>query len=154
MLRPQRRLEVIEEADRLEILDFAALKRAIERSANVTGATHLRHILDDYTEPPDTRSRLERDFFALITTAGLPRPQLNHKIAGFTADVYWPQWRLVVELDGRGYHRSPRQFETDRLRDAALQRLGIRVLRITRHRLDTAPAAIIEDIRALAALAA
>jgi very-short-patch-repair endonuclease len=153
ILRPQQELEVIEQANRLDILNFAALHRAIDRRPNIKGATHLRHILNDYTEAPDTRSKLERDFLALITKARLPKPQLNHKIGEFTVDVYWPQWRLVVEIDGRGYHLTPRQFENDRIRDAKLQRLGIRVLRITEKRMKTAPAAIIEDIHALAALA-
>ncbi len=154
VLRPQQRLEVIEEADRLEILDFAAVQRAIDRRPMVKGVAHLRRIIDEYTEAPNTRSRLERDFLALITEAGLPKAQLNTKIAGMTVDVYWPEWRLVVELDSRAYHLTPRQFETDRIRDARVQRLGIRILRITRRRLKTAPDAVLADIRALAALAA
>lgn len=154
VLRPQQRLEVIEEADRLEILDFAAVQRVIDRRPMVKGVAHLRRIIDEYTEAPNTRSRLERDFLALITEAGLPKAQLNTKIAGMTVDVYWPEWRLVVELDSRAYHLTPRQFETDRIRDARVQRLGIRILRITRRRLKTAPDAVLADIRALAALAA
>jgi very-short-patch-repair endonuclease len=154
VLRPQRCLEVIEEADRLEILDFAGLQRAIDRRPNVKGVAHVGHIIREYTEAPDIKSQLERDFLALITKAGLPKPQLNTKVAGLTVDVYWPRWRLVVELDSRAYHLNPRQFENDRLRDAKVQRLDLRVLRVTRRRLRTDPAAIIEDIHALAALAA
>lgn len=152
VLEAEQRLEVIEEADRLEILDFSPLSRAIDRRPNAQGVGHLRRIIREYAGAPHIRSRLERRFFALIRKAGLPVPQLNCKVAGYIVDAYWPQWHLVVELDGRAFHLSPRQFETDRVRDAALQRLGIRILRVTYRRLETEPAAIIDDIRALAAL--
>jgi very-short-patch-repair endonuclease len=153
VLRPQQRLEVIEQADRLEILDFAALQRAIDRRPMVRGAAHLRRIIDEYTEAPNTRSRLERDFLALITKAGLPTPQLNTEVAGMTVDAYWPEWRLVVELDSRAYHLNPRQFETDRIRDAKLQRLRLRSLRITERRMKTAPGQVLDDILTLSRLA-
>jgi very-short-patch-repair endonuclease len=45
-------------------------------------------------------------------------PRYNVLVAGLTVDVFWPEWKLVVELDGRPYHSSPRSYETDRIRDA------------------------------------
>jgi very-short-patch-repair endonuclease len=154
VLRPQQRLEVIEQADRLEMLDFAVLRRAIDRRPMVKGASHLGHIIREYTGVPDIKSQLERDFLALITKAGLPKPQLNTKVAGLTVDVYWPQSGLVVELDSRAYHLNPRQLETDRIRGAKIQRLDLRGLRVTNRRMRTAAGEVIDDIHALAALAA
>jgi very-short-patch-repair endonuclease len=63
--------------------------------------------------------------------------------------VYWPQWKLVVELDGEPYHDNPGAFETDRIRDATLQKHDIRVLRVTGDRLDNAPEAVLADVLAL-----
>jgi very-short-patch-repair endonuclease len=77
---------------------------------------------------------------------------VNVEVGGFIVDIFWPQWRLVVELDSRGYHWSPRSFETDRLRDATLQRIRCRVLRVTHRRMRTDPRGVIEDVLALAAL--
>jgi very-short-patch-repair endonuclease len=34
--------------------------------------------------------------------------------------MYWPQERLVVEVDGFAYHSSRAAFERDRARDARL----------------------------------
>ena len=70
-------------------------------------------------------------------------------LAGLTVDVYWPEWKLVVELDGEPYHNNPRQFETDRIRDATLQKHDIRVLRVTGNRLDNEPDAVLNDVLSL-----
>ena len=43
-------------------------------------------------------------------------------MAGVTVDVWWPQWKLVVELDGEPYHATLSAFESDRIRDATLQK--------------------------------
>ena len=39
--------------------------------------------------------------------------------------------KLVIEIDGAEYHTDPAKFEDDRRRDAALSRLGYRVLRFS-----------------------
>lgn len=107
-------------------------------------------MLKTYRGPADTRSKLERKFRTLVARANLPEPQFNVVIAGLTVDVYWPQWKLVVEIDSDAYHNNPRAFEDDRLRDATLQKHDLRVLRVTGDRLDNAPKAVIADIIALA----
>jgi very-short-patch-repair endonuclease len=140
---------LVEEADRRERFDLRALDRAMQRRRHAAGTNRLKKVLATYRGAADTRSKLERDFRALIAKAGLPEPQYNVLLAGLTVDVYWPEWKLVVELDGEPYHSNPRIFETDRIRDATLQKHDVRVLRVTGNRLDTAPADVIEDILAL-----
>ncbi len=147
-------LQVIEEGDRLGTFDLRAMERAMARRPKSRGIAQLRHILADYRDAPDLRSKLERDFFALIKRAQLPPPQLNTMVAGFLVDVCWPQWRLVVELDGRGFHARRRAFETDRIKDARFQRHRYRILRITYKRVHEQPDAVLADILALARLAA
>jgi hypothetical protein len=143
---------VIEQADRSGVLNLLALQRALDRRPRANGSRRLRAILRDYTGAPPTRSVFERAFLELIERAGLPKPLVNHELAGLEPDIYWPQWKLVVELDSRGFHSDPRTFESDRIRDARLQRLGLRVLRITWKRLKQEPKAVIDDILALARL--
>ena len=46
-------------------------------------------------------------------------------------DCFWPEARLVVEVDGFAYHSSRDSFEGDRRRDADLEARGIRVVRVT-----------------------
>ena len=140
---------LVEEADRKERFDLRALDRAMARRPRAPGTVRLRAVLAAYRGTPDTRSKLERDFRALIHRAGLPEPQFNVVVAGLTVDVWWPQWRLVVELDGEPYHDNPSAFETDRIRDATLQKHDIRVLRVTGDRMDNAPGAVVDDVLAL-----
>jgi very-short-patch-repair endonuclease len=144
---------VVEQADRSGLLDPAAVERALGRAPAHRGSGRLRRLIAVYCAPVPTRSELERRFLELVLEAGLPRPRVNTRVAGLEVDFYWPQWRLVVELDGRAYHSDPRSFERDRVRDARLQRSRCRVLRVTHRRMSSTPAMVIEDIRALAALA-
>jgi very-short-patch-repair endonuclease len=140
---------LVEDADRRQWLDGRALDRAMQRRPHAAGTSRLKRVLATYRGAADTRSKLERDFRALIANNGLPEPQFNALVAGLTVDVYWPRWKLVVELDGEPYHSSPRKFEDDRIRDATLQKHDIRVLRVTGNRLDHQPNQVMADILAL-----
>jgi len=50
-------------------------------------------------------------------------------IGSFVVDFYCAELRTALELDG-GVHDDPGQREYDRLRDAALARLGVTILRV------------------------
>jgi very-short-patch-repair endonuclease len=141
--------DLIEDAERARLFDLRALDRAIARRPRAPGVPAIRAVLEDHRGAPELRSKLERDFRRLIAKAGLPEPQFNVLVAGILVDVYWPQWKLVVELDGRRFHTDPRAFERDRIRDAELQKARCRVLRITQKRVDNEPQAVIADVIAL-----
>lgn len=144
-------LRVLEQAERSGQLNLLALQRALARR-RAKGTRQLRALLADYTGAPATKSDLEDLFLDFVRKNGLPHPQVNVEVGGFLVDAYWPQFGLVVELDSCGFHLNPRVFESDRLRDARLQRLGLRVLRITWKRLKFEPEAVLDDILALARL--
>ncbi len=141
----------VEQADRLRAFDLRAVEAVLSHARRRSGTVALRDVLAEYREPADIRSELERRFVALLPRSRLPTPHVNVLVGGFVVDFLWPQSRLVVELDGRAYHTSPRAFERDRVRDAKLQRAGYRVMRITHRRLRDDPAGILEDIAALVA---
>jgi very-short-patch-repair endonuclease len=86
----------------------------------------------DLRTPADlTRSELERIFLALCRRHRLPQPEVNASVGPYEVDFLWRDRRLVVETDGFRYHADRAAFESDRARDARLQRLGFRVLRFT-----------------------
>lgn len=47
----------------------------------------------------------------------------------YRADIYFPETRLIVELDGFQYHRSKSAFQSDRIRQNLLVQNGYTVLR-------------------------
>lgn len=143
-----------EDAERLRVLDVAALERLCDRARGRRGLGILRRLIDEQAAPiGDTRSELERAFVTLVREAGLPPPSLNVVVEGFVADVLWAKERLVVELDGYAFHRSRTAFERDRARDARLQLAGYRVIRITHRRLLSEAEAVIEEILGMLAAA-
>jgi very-short-patch-repair endonuclease len=117
-------------------LGDAALQRALTALPTRRGATKLRELLDPHDAP--TRSALEDRFLELVTRNGLPRPEVNQRVAGYEVDMLWREARLIVELDGRRYHQT--RFEEDRERDTELVAAGYRVMRITWRRVVDSPA--------------
>jgi very-short-patch-repair endonuclease len=51
-------------------------------------------------------------------------------LLGFRVDFLLDGW-LVLEVDGAAFHSGPEVFAADRVRDAALARVGLRVLRFS-----------------------
>lgn len=149
ILKPDQLMRVLERAVQLQVLNLIRLEAAMARvPPRHRGCARLNAALADYREPLDFRSKFERDFYALVKRAGLPGPQVNVFVEGFRVDCFWPEARLVVELDGRAYHTAPRAFEQDRLESNLLQRRGYRVLRITYRRLQRDPAGVVEELEA------
>lgn len=150
---PFRQLErAFEEAERLRVLDLPAIDQLCARSRGRRGLRPLGCLIAA-AQPsvPATRSELERRFLCLCREAGLPTPSVNVLVAGLEVDAVWQSQRLVVELDGHAFHRSRAAFERDRIRDAALQLAGYRVLRLTYRRLEAEPGVLAETVRSLLA---
>lgn len=115
------------------------------------GSATLRALLA--TGPTLTRSEAERRLVSLILKAQLPAPRTNTRVGGHEVDAYWPEQRLVVEVDGFAFHSSPAAFERDRLRDADLQELGLRVRRVTWKQLAETPERVVARLAVALAVA-
>jgi very-short-patch-repair endonuclease len=94
---------------------------------------------------------LEELFLALCRDHDLPQPLVNQEVESFEVDFVWPDAHLIVEVDGWTSHGRRSSFERDRLRDAALQVAGWRVVRFTWKRLVREPAAVASQLSALIA---
>jgi very-short-patch-repair endonuclease len=99
-----------------------------------------------------TRSDFEELLLALCERHALPRPLVNQVVEGFEVDFVWPDARLIVEADGWSAHGRRSAFERDRVRDAALQVAGWRVIRITWRRLRRAPGGVARQLARLIAM--
>lgn len=143
--------QAFHEADRRGLLDTHAIATLFARATGRRGAGRLRALLAHHRPSPETRSALEHRFLQLCRRAGLPSPAVNVPVCDYEVDALWPAQRLVVELDGYAFHHTRKVFESDRVRDAALQLAGYRVLRITHRRLQEEPNSIVQTIHQLLA---
>jgi very-short-patch-repair endonuclease len=76
---------------------------------------------------------------------------VNVIIEGYEVDMAWPEYRLIVELDGYQVHRTRRAFEGDRRRDAKLKLAEFDTIRVTDRWLTKEPDDLERTIRRLLA---
>jgi ribosomal protein S18 acetylase RimI-like enzyme len=102
-----------------KLLKLDALIDVIQRNPTHRGVTLLRPLLE-IAQPEPTRSELEDAFLKLIRRNRLPIPQMNVHVCGHRVDAYFPQHRLIVELDGWETHGLRSAFVDDRRKDAEI----------------------------------
>jgi hypothetical protein len=148
----QRRLDTaVQRAERLGLLDLGRIDASLGRRAGAPGTKPLREAIEIYRDDGFFRARSERLFLALVKRAGLPRPAINHFVAGHEVDAYWEAERFAVEVDGWEGHRSRASFENDPLRIEELKLAGIEAIRITARRIEQQPQAVGERLGLLLA---
>jgi very-short-patch-repair endonuclease len=153
--RPNVLARAVNEADRRGRLDRPAVHDLLERNHGRRGTKQLRSViaaLDPATRR--TRSDLEAIFLRVCKRFRLPTPNARVEIAGVEVDFHFPGTRLIVEIDSYEYHRTPREFENDRRRDAHLKRRGYEVLRVGEAWLVSDPAGVAATVRELIELCA
>jgi very-short-patch-repair endonuclease len=130
-------------------LTTGQLKDVLERFPGHPGAGRLGPFAGIRHGP--TRSRIERKFYAFCKRHHLPEPLLNHEINGVEVDAYFPEHRLIVEVDGYQVHSGRASFESDRDRDASMLAFGLPTVRVTEERIDKEPEREAERLRRILA---
>jgi len=139
----------INEADKYDLTNPPALRKALDQRPGEPGVALLRTILDRRTFRL-TKEELERRFLPLARKAGLPVPLTGQWVNEFEVDFYWPDLELVVETDGLRYHRTPAEQARDRLRDQAHTAAGLTQLRFTHEQVRYEPEHVLAVLRATA----
>ena len=111
----------------------AALQDILARNPLHPGTKLLAPFLETAASPTD--SPFEDDFRAFCATYGLPEPEINFPFKGRRLDAFFPEYNLIVELDGWDFHKDQEAFRDDRERDTENLRHGLVTVRITRDRL-------------------
>lgn len=125
---PHELANLMHEAEFRSLLDLAAIDDAMTRANGRRNLAVLEQALELHdTGSAGVKSANERAFLRL---AGRPEPLTNVLVLGEEVDAYWPDLRLVVEIDGTGHRRRRTRLDDDR-RDAKLRASGYRVLRFT-----------------------
>jgi hypothetical protein len=111
--------------------------------SRLPGIGNLRAVLAAYGEgvvPP--RNQLEQKLRLLLSTVpNLPEVEFEatppwYEPGEARVDALVPDWRLIVEGDGRAWHTRVGDFERDRERDNLAIAHGYRVLRFTHRALE------------------
>lgn len=129
----------INEADKLDVIDADALRRALDDHTGESGVRPLRRILDRHTFRLSD-DELERLFRPIAVAAGLSVPLTKQMLNGFEVDFFWPELGLVVETDGWRYHRTPLTQTRDALRDQTHTAAGLTALRFSHSQVKYEPA--------------
>ncbi|MDH5503208.1 MAG: endonuclease domain-containing protein [Acidimicrobiia bacterium] len=99
-----------------------------------------------------TESELEAVAWEIFAEADLPglarQAPLPWAPTAGRVDLYVPDWRLIIELDGRLWHSKTEDFERDRARDNAATAAGYNVLRFTWEALVSDPASCLRTVLA------
>lgn len=95
------------EALRLNATNAQELHSTLTRSRGRRGARRLWELTDRYAALPyrRTRSNAEARAIEILANAGNDPELVNRRVAGEEADLIWPSRRLIIEIDGPGFHR-------------------------------------------------
>jgi len=146
---------LLRQAEYRERYDPLSLPHLLDRYPRRRGCRTVRLALQRLEEEPSgaPASPLEERFVAFLRAYDLPIPNLNEwiELGGrrYKVDCRWPGTKEIVELDSWEAHGTRSAFREDRERDRRLRVAGYGLTRITWAQLDTEPAAIAADLRAL-----
>ena len=138
---------VLANAEYHKLLDISEVQALLGRGR--PGSARLRVALRRHQPRlAHTRSPTEVVFFELCESFGLPLPEVNVRVAGWTVDFLWRDHGLAVEVDSYGNHHTPAQVDRDRRKDLVLRSAGLAVNRYSRDQVEQAPADVAADILA------
>lgn len=95
------------EAARLEVLTARDLAKALRRHRGRRGTRVLWDLTERYSSLPyrRTRSNAEARALEILHDASVSSPKVNLRVAREEADLVWPDRHVIIEIDGRQFHR-------------------------------------------------
>jgi very-short-patch-repair endonuclease len=112
----------------------------LHKGARASTHQHARELRQRTTEA-------EEKLWALLRNRQLKRKKFRrqHAIAGYVADFYCHESKLIVEMDGN-FHMKPEAKKYDNARTALLNEMGIVVLRFWNEELINDPEKVLQKI--------
>jgi very-short-patch-repair endonuclease len=139
-LLPQIELEwAVDEAITQRLVTHKELGQLARAARGRRGAARLAAAAARHGGPRVTKSHAEARLHELVRAGGLPEPLTNVRVHGCLVDAYWPEYGLVVEVDGYKFHRTRPKLERDSLKTAKLVAKGLAVMRITWPQMKNTP---------------
>ncbi len=148
-LAPNEVERAVNEADKRDVIDPDALRRALEGHPGEPGIRLMRQVLDKHTFRLSD-DELELLFRPIAVAAGLPTPLTKQIVNEFEVDFFWPDLGLVVETDGWRYHRTPSAQSRDALRFQTHTAAGLTPLRFSHYQVKHEPRHVRQVLEATA----
>jgi very-short-patch-repair endonuclease len=107
-----------------------------------------RYVRAGVDSPMESRLRM------LLVLAGLPEPTVNFVLWGATGewelrfDLYYAEYKLLVEYDGQQHAENSAQWESDIYRREELDRRGLRLIVVTSNGIYRQPLRTLQRVRA------
>ncbi len=119
----------VREAVRKERTTLIEVGDALGKHHRRRGSRKLARVIARYSGLPLEHARSGAEIRALevLRGAGRSMPRLNTLIAGEEADLAWPEFRLIIEIDGGPFHKDKGE---DARKEVAWGTAGWKVLRI------------------------
>jgi very-short-patch-repair endonuclease len=136
----------VEEAMIQKLTSERALRATLAAVKGRKGSPNLSAILEQHREPGVLRSRAERRLRELIRLAQLPEPKTNVPMHGVEADFYWPDLRVVIEVQSQKFHLTRAALERDTRKAAKLTAAGLTVSYVTWTQMEREPFAVVARI--------
>ncbi len=135
------------EACRLGLFDRRDVEYCFRRISGRRGAAKLKPLLPSWVpELKRTRSVLEGLFLLAWAERGLKMPRVNEKVFGREVDGFWPDEKLVLELDGGAFHSDPISRQRDLEKTRYLIGKGLRVVRVTYREFEADPDRVVDHV--------
>jgi very-short-patch-repair endonuclease len=142
-----RQLErALDEALATEIVRRQQVADTVARMPGRAGASRLKALLDPGRPRTRTWNDGEERLLILLREANVPDAEANYRWNEFTFDLYWPTYRVAVELDGFPYHSTRSALARDRRKEAACEAASIDLIRVGYEQLETKPVAVVARI--------
>jgi hypothetical protein len=122
------------------------LEAAAAAARGSRGAPILAALLKSQKEPAITRSDAEKRFLWLIRAAQLPTPRANVRLHGSSADAYWPDLGVVLEVQSHKFHSSRTAVENDARKCAKFTAAGLIVVYVTWRQMFDEPYAVVARV--------
>jgi very-short-patch-repair endonuclease len=137
LLTPRQLERAFDEAIATRATSRTKVLELLNATSGRAGQASLAALADPGRSPGRTQSPSEERALELIRAAGLPTPEAQYPLHGFTADFYWPEAGVVFEVDGFGVHGLVRRnFVRDRRKDRVFRDHGLAVVRVAAEELE------------------
>ena len=140
----------VRRAQAQRVVSIRQILELLDRSPGHHGAARLRACIAG--GPAPTRSELEDLLLDLLDATGIERPQINAPLRfgsdTIIPDYLWPKQRVAIEADSVTWHDHKLVRENDADKQAQLEAIGLRVLRITHQQIVSHPQQTLARIRA------